>query len=65
MSLNPDYGEARFILALIATVNASVALFTKFLTGGEWVTVQATILGLYTAHSVIDDKFRDMKEVPP
>jgi hypothetical protein len=57
----PDFGEARFILAMIATMVASVALFTHHLTGGEWVAIEGTILGLYTAHSICDDKIPDRR----
>ena len=60
--MNPDFGEARFLFGMIATLVATVGLFTKFLTGGEFVALQTTILTLYTAHSVVDDKFRDRKE---
>lgn len=59
--MNPDFGEARFILAVAATVIACVALFTRFITGGEWVAIEGTILGLYSAHSVLDDKIRDWR----
>jgi hypothetical protein len=56
-----DYSEARFILAMIATMVGSVALFSRHLTGGEWVAIQGTILGLYTAHSICDDKIPDRR----
>lgn len=54
-----DYGQARFVLALMASGVACVALFTGYLTGGQWLAAQGTILGLYSAHSVLDDKIPD------
>ena len=61
--MNPDYSEARFILAVLIVLTAIVALFTKFLTGGEFVAIATATLTLYTAHSAIDDKIRDWKGV--
>lgn len=54
-----DYSEARFILASVVSAIASAALFTHFVTGGEWVTMQTAVLACYTAHSVLDDKLND------
>jgi hypothetical protein len=62
--MNPDFGEARFILAVAITVTSIVALFTRFIDQGHFVTIVSIVLGLYTAHSMVDDKIRDWKGLP-
>lgn len=58
-AVGPDYAETRFFFALTASIVSGVALFTHYISGQEWVTIQSAILALYTTHSVLDDKIRD------
>jgi len=59
-----DYQEARFTLALIASLVALVALFTRFMDQDHYLHLQEVILGLYAAHSLLDDKLRDRRAPP-
>jgi hypothetical protein len=58
----PDFGEARFILAALASVVVCLALFTRFVDQEHFVKLQAIILGLYAAHSILDDKLPDRRQ---
>lgn len=59
--MNPDYGEARFILAVAITILSAVFLCIGLIHETTWGATQATILGLYSIHSMVDDKVRDCK----
>jgi hypothetical protein len=60
-----DYGEARFILAFLMEVAVIVMRFKGFLDEGHFVAVASIVLGLYSAHSLADDKIRDARGDPP
>jgi len=57
--MNPDFGEARFYVAMLILSAGIVALFTHFVTGSQYVTLSGTVMTVYAGHSLIDDKFRD------
>jgi hypothetical protein len=59
--LSPDYSEARFFLVLLSTALNFAALMFGKITGGEWTTLQGTIVTLYAVHSALDDKLPDRK----
>ena len=61
LSSLPDFGQARFILALLASVVVCAALFAHFVDQEHFVKLQAIILGLYAAHSILDDKLPDRR----
>lgn len=50
-------GYRKFFLATFASVSAGVLCWYHCLSGGEWVTAQSLILGLYKAANVVDKKF--------
>ncbi len=50
------YTSRKFIFAVIIGLIATVALFTGFITGGEWITINTLILGLYSGANVISEK---------
>lgn len=54
-----DYTETRAIIALGFGSSLIVGLFTRFLTGGEFVSGVGIVSGLFATHSLIDDKFPD------
>jgi len=47
-------GQRTFIGAALAQITASVALFTRHLTGEQWVTAIALILAIYGGKSVAE-----------
>lgn len=59
-----DYGEARFILALLCLVVSSLFLTIHLIDESTWKQVIGWILMLYSAHSLLDDKLPD-KRLPP
>lgn len=62
--INPDYSEARFLLAAVMELAAIVMRFLGYLDEGHFVTIVSIVLGLYSAHSLADDKIRDRKGDP-
>ena len=52
---NPWY-KPKLIAAATVFFVASVALFTKFLGGGEWLSAATITLAVYTAGNVIENK---------
>lgn len=46
-TLAREFTKRRFCLAVFAETAATVALFTGFMTGGEWNAATALVLGLY------------------
>lgn len=63
--MKEDYTEARFILAFLLILASIVALFTRHMDQEHFVAVVTIVLGLYSAHSIADDKLRDRKDAPP
>lgn len=59
--MNTDYGEARFCLAGILEVAAIIMRTMGYLDETHFVEVVTVVLGLYSAHSLADDKIRDAK----
>lgn len=49
-------GQRKFILAAFASVCAVVLCWFGRLHGGEWVTAQSIILGLYKTANIVDKK---------
>jgi hypothetical protein len=56
-----DYGEARFILAILMEITAIYMRFRGYLDETHFVTVVSIVLGLYSGHSLADDKIRDWR----
>lgn len=54
-----DYGQARFILALLAIVLATALVLAHEIRAQDWVQVICATLALYALHSVLDDKLPD------
>lgn len=54
----------KFFLALFATVSATALCWCHRMSGGEWVTAQSIILGLYKASNLVDKKFGDANAGP-
>lgn len=50
------YTSRKFILTVIIGLIATVALFTGFLTGGEWITINTLILGIYGGANVLSER---------
>lgn len=48
----------KFILAVFSTLVCTVALFTSFLSGSEWIAAQSIILGLSYGANAADKKIR-------
>jgi hypothetical protein len=44
--------QRKFALAMLFSITIIVALFTGFLTGGEFIMGMGTLLGLYAAANV-------------
>lgn len=55
-SFKRRFTSRKFILALLASVVASIALFTVDFSGTTWVSAQTIILGLYGAANVSNKK---------
>jgi hypothetical protein len=54
-----DYIEARFFLACTSLITA-IAMHTQgLLNESNFVTLMSVVLGLYSAHSLADDKLPD------
>ena len=49
-------GQRKFVLAAFASACAGVLCWYGHLSGGEWVTAQSIILGLYKAANIVDKK---------
>ena len=49
-------GLRKFLLAAFASLSAGVLCWYGHLSGGEWVTSQSIILGLYKAANIVDKK---------
>ena len=49
-------GLRKFVLAAFASVSAGVLCWSGHVSGGEWVTAQSIILGLYKAANIVDKK---------
>ena len=51
---NPDskYHSRKFLMTAVIEVVATVALFTAFLTGAEWITITTLVLGIYSGANV-------------
>jgi hypothetical protein len=58
MSLG-DYGEARFFLASTSLITAIAMHYHGLLDEGHFVQLVSTVLLLYSAHSLADDKIPD------
>lgn len=58
MESNPPMlaGNRKFILACFTSVSAVGLCYLGKITGGDWVGVQALVLGLFGAANVIDKK---------
>ena len=42
-----EFTKRRFILAVFFSLSSTLALFTRFMGGGEYVAAMTAILGLY------------------
>lgn len=49
-------GLRKFVLAAFASVSAGVLCWYGHVSGGEWVTAQSIILGLYKAANIVDKR---------
>lgn len=47
----------KFVLALVLSVFASVALGLGWLSGGEWVAAASIIMGAYGASNILQPRF--------
>lgn len=56
MKIEAKYSSRKFLLALIASIVSSIALFTIDFSGATWVSAQSIILGLYGAANVVNKK---------
>lgn len=56
MKIEAKYRSRKFLLALIASIVSSIALFTIDFSGATWVSAQSIILGLYGAANVTNKK---------
>jgi uncharacterized membrane protein YccF (DUF307 family) len=56
MKIEEKYRSRKFLLALIASIVSSIALFTIDFSGATWVSAQSIILGLYGAANVTNKK---------
>ena len=52
---HPFY-KPKLLAAAVVFLVASVALFTRFLGGGEWLSAATITLAVYTAGNVIENK---------
>lgn len=60
MSPLPDqhpYYKPKLTAAAVVFLVATIAMFTGFLTGGEWVTIATLTLTVYSASTVAENKF--------
>jgi len=62
--IDEKYRSRKFLLALLASIVSSIALFTIDFSGATWVSAQSIILGLYgvanvTNKKVVKDDARD------
>lgn len=56
MMIDEKYRSRKFLLALLASIVSSIALFTIDFSGATWVSAQSIILGLYGAANVTNKK---------
>lgn len=49
-------GLRKFVLAAFGSLSAGVLCWYGHVSGGEWVTAQSIILGLYKAANIIDKR---------
>ena len=52
----PFWYKPKLIAAATVFFVASVALFTKFLGGGEWLSAATITLAVYTAGNIVENK---------
>jgi hypothetical protein len=50
------YTSRKFLLALLALSIGTVALFTEYLDGAQFVTLVSIVLGLYGTAQVVDKR---------
>ncbi len=55
-----DYKSRKFILCLLVLIIATVALFTSFLAGAEFVSLCVLALTIYTGGNVIQKRGLDV-----
>ena len=56
MEIDEKYKSRKFLLALLASIVSSIALFTIDFSGTTWVSAQSIILGLYGVANVTNKK---------
>ena len=56
MEIDEKYKSRKFLLALLASIVSSIALFTIDFSGATWVSARSIILGLYGAANVTNKK---------
>ncbi len=56
MEIDEKYKSRKFLLALLASIVSSIALFTIDFSGATWVSAQSIILGLYGVANVTNKK---------
>lgn len=49
-------GWRKYSLAMLASISGSILCWYTHVSGGEWVTAQSLILGLYKAANIVDKK---------
>jgi hypothetical protein len=52
MEEDSKYRSRKFLMTAAVEVVATIALFTAFLTGAEWITVTTLVLGIYNGANV-------------
>ena len=58
------YGYRTFLMCLGVILVATVGLFTKFLTGSEWITAVSLAFTAYGAKSVAETKIQRSVQSP-
>lgn len=59
--MSPYYSR-KFILACVSLTIGTVALFTRFLDGTQWITLVAWVLGVHAAGQITDEKLNGTYE---
>jgi len=52
MDSESKYRSRKFLMTAVVETIATIALFTSFLTGAEWITVTTLVLGIYSGANV-------------
>ena len=52
MDSEGKYRSRKFLMTAVVETIATIALFTNFLTGAEWITLTTLVLGIYSGANV-------------